>query len=279
MKSTTTSPILRAALDKKEASRGSLLVHFIASSSGYLPVDPPQMAGEITCSFCGGKEFLLHMIEDHKRVWFCEALCLGSMLPKSSTSTTTPPKSVRAVQWPVWCQIQGIGDINYDVRFENVQQLPEKIAFMLKFVAAPRGILFMQGTAGSGKTYSAMAMCELFTRKNTSCIFGTQKQIFDKWVNSIRENSNSEYVRQMSEVNFLVIDDFGIGESTTNFMTFIMDLINTRIQWTNRGTVITTNLNDDGIRRLTNPAFMDRLNTGQHFAFEEKKSRRKPIIN
>ncbi len=278
MKVKLTSDELRIAMQQKEAGRNSKLVHFIASSSGYLPVDPPQMASEISCPFCGCEEFYLWMVDKEKRAWLCKRICLGSTLPKQLGSMDAPPQSFRAILWPLWCEIQGIGDIDHSVKFENVQQSSEKIAYMLKFVATPRSILFMQGDQGSGKTYAALAMCELFTRKSTSCIFGTQKQIFDKWVASIRENCNAEYVRKVSEVNFLVIDDFGIGESTVPFMTFIMDLINTRIQWTNRGTVITTNLNNDGILKLTSPAFVDRLNTGQHFTFQAKASRRKPTI-
>ncbi len=278
MKKTVTSAQLLAALNQEEANRSCLLVHFIASSTGYLPVEPAKMASEISCPFCGCKEYFLHMVDKERRAWLCKRICLGSTLPNQSGSMDTPPKSFRAVLWPVWCQIQGIGDINYDIRFENVQQSQEKIAYMLKFVAHPRSILFMQGDKGAGKTYASLAMCELFTRRSTSCIFGTQKQIFDKWVASIRENCTPEYTRQVSEVNLLVIDDFGIGESTTAFMTFIMDLINTRLQWTNRGTVITTNLAEKEIQLLTSPAFMDRLNTGQHFEFREKKSRRKPTI-
>lgn len=277
MKPKATSAELRASLGQKEANRRSLLVHFIASSTGYLPVDPPKMASEISCSFCGGLGFLLHMVDAERRAWFCERICAGSTLPKVSGSMDTPPKSFRAVQWPVWCQIQGIGDTNYDVRFENVHQTQDRIAFMLKFATNPRSILLMQGSSGSGKTYSAMAMCELFTRKSTSCIFATQKQMQSKWLDTFKPECN-DYIKKITEIELLVIDDFGIGESTTAFMSFIMDLINTRMQWTNRGTVITTNLDDIKMLALTNVAFMDRLKTGYKMQFKEEKSRRKQTM-
>jgi hypothetical protein len=277
MKINPTSAHLRSALDRKETGRHEKIVHFIASSTGYLPVDPPRLAYEVSCPFCGCEEFYLWMVDSERRAWFCERICVGSTLPKESGSMVVPPQSFRAILWPIWCQINGIGDSNHDVTFETIHQNADRVSFMLKFCSAPRGILLMQGTQGAGKTYAALGMCELFTRKNTSCIFGTQKQIFDRWSSSYRENCNSEYGRQMREVSFLVIDDFGVGESTAPFMTFIMDLINTRMQWKSRGTIITTNIDDDRMLKLTSPAFVDRVNTGQKFIFKEK-SRRKPTV-
>lgn len=275
MKIQPTSAELRAALDKKEAARGSRFVHFIASSKGYLPVDPPQMAKEISCPFCGCTDFLL-WADKEKTVWFCERICTGSMLPKSSGSMDVPPTPKRALLWPLFCEINGIGDVNHEVRFENVQQSEKRVAFMLQFVGNPRGILLMQGNRGSGKTYSALAMCELFTRKSTSCVFSTQKQMLNQWLDTFKQEQLNEYVKKITEIQLLVIDDFGIGDPTVAFMAFFMELINTRLQWTNRGTVITTNLSELEMNKLCGPALMDRINTGQTFLFEEKQSRRKP---
>lgn len=278
MKKQATSAELRAALDQKEANRCSKLVHFIASSSGYLPVDPPKMAGEIRCPFCDCPDFFLWGVDKERTAWMCERICVGSTLPKQSGSVDTPPTSLRAVLWPVWCQINGIGDTNHDVRFENVHQPENRIAFMLKFAATPRSVLLMQGSQGSGKTYAAMAICELFTRKSTACIFATQRQMLNKWLETFKQDSCNDYVKRITEIDLLVIDDFGIGEATAAFMSFIMDLINTRLQWTNRGTIITTNLEDSKMLALTNPAFMDRMKTGYKMAFKEEKSRRKQTV-
>ena len=67
------------------------------------------------------------------------------------------------------------------------------------------------------------------------------------------------------------------AELKEGFLSFFMELINSRIQWTNRGTVITTNLQNDQINALLGDALSDRILTGQIFEFEGP-SRRMPVI-
>jgi DNA replication protein DnaC len=75
-----------------------------------------------------------------------------------------------------------------------------------------------------------------------------------------------------------VIDDFGTAEMSPGFMSFFMDLINTRMQWSNRGTIITTNLNDTKFSEYCGEALADRINTGQLFEFKGKSKRvKKPL--
>ena len=74
-----------------------------------------------------------------------------------------------------------------------------------------------------------------------------------------------------------MIDDFATGEPNSKFLEFFMEVINTRIQWSNRGTVITTNLKTKEFNTYCGEALVDRITTGQKFIFVGE-SRRKPII-
>jgi DNA replication protein DnaC len=75
----------------------------------------------------------------------------------------------------------------------------------------------------------------------------------------------------------LIVDDFGTNEPSDKFMGFFMDLINSRMQWEKRGTVITTNLDEKKLGQFCGDALSDRLNTGTLLIFEGKTRRREII--
>ncbi len=256
------------------ADRDNKLVHFIASNKGYLTLDPPKWAKEVECPFCGDSSFYLFMVDKERRAWLCGRNCIGSKLPSSISQGSDIPKDKRALEWPSFCEINGIGDVHYDVKFESVQQSQGKIDYMLKFAHTPRGIIFMRGEPGTGKTYAAMAICEYFTRKNNFCVFTTQKQMSNNWLLSMGDTM-SNYVNSIMGANLLVVDDFGTGEPNPKFLEFFMDVINTRLQWSNRGTVLTTNLEAKKFALFCGDALSDRIMTGQIFNFEGKTRRKK----
>lgn len=257
--------------------RNNKLVHFFMSSKGYIAIDPPAWSTEIQCPFCGETSFFLCMVDKERRAWGCGRVCAGSKLPNEVSGGVSPPKAQRVVLWPSFCEINGIGDLHHDVRFEQVQQSQGKIDYMLKFAAVPRGIILMRGDPGTGKTYAAMAICEFFTRKSKFCIFTTQKQMSNNWLIALGDNMNN-YVASVTNSPLLVVDDFGTGEPNPKFLEFFMDIVNTRMQWTNRGTVITTNLDVKKFNAFCGEALADRIMTGQIFNFEGKTRRQKTIL-
>ena len=254
------------------------IVHFIATSEGYQPIDPPVSSNQLICQFCGC-DFGYSPAADidaSKRVWICGRACERSKLKKDVGATYTPPTSIRELEWLLFCENNAIGNQHYGVKFENIDQSHTKITYMLKFATAPRGFILMQGDPGTGKTYAAMAMCELFTRKSASCVFTTQKQMASNWLNSMGDHMNT-YVSHICNISLLVIDDFGTGEPNPKFLEFFMDVINARMQWDNRGTVITTNLKPEKFALFCGEALTDRINMGQQFIFTGK-TRRKQIV-
>ena len=121
-----------------------------------------------------------------------------------------------------------------------------------------------------------MGACELFTRTNFSCIFTRQVNLLDEFLipSAI---SGSNILNQVLYTKLLVIDEFGKSKKVNDkFLEYIMGVIDTRIQWSDRGTIITTNLNDEELSQYCGNSLRDRINTGQKFVFKEK-TRRKPI--
>jgi hypothetical protein len=270
-----------AQISKQESDtlidKDNKLVHFFMTSKGYQAINPPQWSKELECPFCGETDFILFMVDKERRAWGCRRVCEGSKMKILSGGTSTLPKEKRAILWPLFCENNGIGDEHYDVKFENIQQSQGKIDYMLKFATAPRGIILMRGDPGTGKTYAAMAMCEFFTRSSSNCVFTTQKQMSNNWLAAQGDHMNN-YINTVTTTPLLVVDDFATGEPNPKFLEFFMELINTRLQWKTRGTVITTNLDVKKFSLFCGEALSDRIATGELFNFEGNTRRKKIIL-
>jgi len=258
------------------------IVHKIAVLGGWKALEKPTMSTELRCTICNGSDHYTPVMDgsiNMNKVWICaNGLCETNMSVYQKGGTITSTSRGCAILWPKFCELNGIGDDNADVSFESINQSAGKIDYMKKWIEAPKGIILMEGAAGTGKTYSAMALCEKFTRKNLSCIFTTQKQMFNSWMETFKSDRVTGYINKVETVELLVIDDFGTGEISPAFMSFFMDLINTRMQWKKRGTVITTNLKDDKIIDYCGEALSDRLKTGQIFEFSGESRRKNKTL-
>jgi len=166
--------------------------------------------------------------------------------------------------------------MHHDVKFEKIQQSNSKLAYLLKFALKPYGIIFMKGAPGTGKTYACLGVCEFFTRKDSSCIFCTQTQLHERWLHTFKSDDYFNFIHRVKTCCLLVIDDFATGEISPSFMKFLMDLINSRMQWSDKGTIINTNLNNKDFSIVCGEALSSRINTGVLFEYEGK-DRRKPI--
>ncbi len=180
----------------------------------------------------------------------------------------------RSLEWSYFRDLNDLGDEYENVIFEKIEQSLKKIEYMKKFVANPKGIIHMEGKPGTGKTYCALGMCELFTRTDSSITFITQHNLASQWVRL----KGTDFENRLKNVTFLVVDDFGTGEIPDKFMTFFLDLINSRMQWKRRGTVITTNLQENELSEICGEALADRLRTAQHFMFNNESRRSKQIL-
>jgi len=260
--------------------KNRLCTHVI-SPTGCIPLDSPVMSGEHTCQWCGGNQhyspFVNPSLGKERTVLCGNVHCETYSRTKRAREYQPTTKPSRALEWPLFCEINSIGDLYHDVSFDKVNQSAGKIEYMSKFVKLPKGLIVMQGSPGTGKTYAAMALCEYVTRTESNVIFITQKQLADKWLQTFKEDIQTNFASKVMECKLLVIDDFGTAEMSKSLLEFLMQVINTRLQWSNRGTVITTNLDSKKLSEFCGYALSDRFNTGQKFQFSGK-SRRKEII-
>lgn len=257
-----------------------VLCEYVNSPFGAVAFPNPTMSTDHKCEYCGGVDhYTPFMMNDTMaRSWLCANTdCLVYEATKHKGQYISTIKYTRPLEWAKFCEIYHVGDLYSDIRFEKIQQSKAMIDFMLEFVKLPRSILLMQGSPGSGKTYATLGMCELFTRKNADCFFITQKGMADKWLATTKYEKWDPFVEKITKCAFLCIDDFGTGEISNAFMSFFMELLNTRLQWSNRGTIITTNLDDKKMFAFCGEALNDRIRAGQTFSFKEK-TRRKPIF-
>jgi DNA replication protein DnaC len=258
------------------------LVHFVAVLGGWKRLDAPVLSSQINCPICDGSEHYTPLVDPLKgpeRVRICGKLdCVTNTDVKRPQATPIAPPSQRALSWADFMARNGIGDKHAEVRFEDIQQAQAKISYLLKFAEKPRDIILMQGSEGTGKTYAAMGLCELYCRTRTRAVFTTQKRMFTDWTETFNKDYINHYISSVTNCELLVIDDFGIGEISPSFMGFIFELIDQRLQWTNRGTVITTNLDAKQMGIYCGQALADRINTGQVFQFSGKTRRvNKPL--
>lgn len=263
-------------------NEGPVLVQYIGQMGGWKKLEDPMLSSDLECPSCGCKEHYTPFVDPalgSERVWLCaNSFCGVNNSMKKQQAMSILPVPRRAIGWASMCEISRIGDLFHDVQFEKVKQSPGKISFMIDFVKKPTGILWMEGDPGTGKTYASMAMCELFTRKSTSCVFTTQQNMMDDWMLESKLDRPTNFLRRITECELLVIDDFGTGEVTAGFMKFFMKLINDRMQWSNRGTVISTNLKDFQLVKYVGQAFIDRINTGQKFIFSGESRRKSKVL-
>ncbi len=256
------------------------VVEMIAAVGGWRQLPNPTMSDTLKCLICDGTAHYTPHIDpskDVRRVWICaNGDCETNKRLNNVSSTYIPPNVKRACEWPLFCELNCIGDIHHDVRFESIKQSSGKLDYLLKFANKPSGIIFMQGSPGTGKTYASMAVCELYTRKNHACIFTTQEQMFKNWLDTFDRFTN--YIERVEKTGLLVVDDFGTGDVSEKFMKFFMSLINTRIQWKERGTIITTNLNNKRFNEVCGEALSDRIATGQRFEFNGETRRHAPSL-
>jgi hypothetical protein len=277
----TMKSICETTLETMKGEVRRVLCDYVMSPFGPHLMPEPFFNDQYVCGYCGGSEHWYPFNNPPKpeRVWLCDnRVCDVNTKSRHAIGTLVAPMPTRAREWRLFCELNGIGDLHYDVKFEKIEQSEGKIDYLLKFANKPNGIIFMQGTYGAGKTYASMGVCELFTRKSTSAIFTTQKKMLDDWLDTFKKESVSNYKERVSTCSLLVIDDFGTGEPPPGFMGFLLELINTRIQWTDRGTIISTNLNDDKFSEYCGQALNDRIGTGQTFVFTNASRRQKVIL-
>ena len=276
------SKISKDSLDNLMPSKPTMCL-YVSTPWGILPMKEPKISVDHECEYCGGKGHFTPCVDPNQsadKTWLCaNAHCEVYKAANGSKETPNTIPKKRAVEWPLFCEINGIGDIHHDVKFESIDQAAAKVSYLLKFSIQPRGIILMRGLTGTGKSYCAMATCEIFTRKSTSAMYTSQRNLATQWLDTFKNKGQlNNFIDKVTNCELLVIDDFGTGELPAGFMGFFMELVDKRMQWTNRGTIITTNLDGKTFDDYCGTALSDRILTAQIFEFKGKTKRTKTIL-
>ena len=228
-------------------------------------LETPQRSSDIVCPMCQSSEFGATFMEaPGKWMWFCSRPdCLNYNISQHSKNQTFEKKE--GMDWLIFCETFELGDFHQSVRFEEIDQPAKNLMLFRKFVSKPSNILIFSGDSDSGKTYAALGMAELFTRSSKSCCFYTFETLCRMW----QEEKNFLFNR-LTKTEFLILDDFGQRPPPDGFMTFIFDVINNRTSWSNKGTLITTNLSPDGIANYCGTALTNRFKAGTLLLFKSE---------
>jgi len=158
---------------------------------------------------------------------------------------------------------------NYIAEEITEKALVIKATKLLQQVAeAPNTIpkIFLQGTAGGGKSHMAMSMAKQYINDNfgKSAVFIDIAKMFEMIFDGFKKGDDYQYTQNYftdlaEKVDLLVLDDLGAeaGNIGTNKMSsdfksgVLRSILNARV---NRPTIITTNLTSSEIKKLYNDA-------------------------
>lgn len=238
-----------------------VMITIISAQGKNTYLDLPTRSIDIVCPNCNSSEFGATFMEaPNVYMWFCSKKeCLDVNLKNSPKA---PKSTKRALEWVDFCTQSDLGDMYYSVTFENIDQRQKYLEYFKKYAIKPSNILIFSGDTDSGKTYASLGICELFTRTRPSCCFMTFETLERKWISASKEESKVHLFHKLTNVSLLVLDDFGQRQPPPGFMQFIFDVISNRIGWSDKGTIITSNLDTQKIYSYSGEALSSRLKAG-----------------
>ena len=119
--------------------------------------------------------------------------------------------------------------------------------------------LLFSGQPGLGKTHLSLAVGGALIEKGYSVIYSPAQNIIDAILKERFSYSGSEdVITAVNSCDLLILDDLGTEISTAASVSVVYNLINTRIL-ENKSTIISTNLDPDGIEQKYDPRVLSRL--------------------
>lgn len=119
--------------------------------------------------------------------------------------------------------------------------------------------LLFSGKPGLGKTHLSLAIAAAVIEKGYSVIYSPAQNIIDSVLKERFSYSGSEdIITAINSCDLLILDDLGTEISTSAAASVVYNIINSRIL-ENKSTIISTNLDADGIEKRYDPRVLSRL--------------------
>ncbi|MFI0477759.1 MAG: ATP-binding protein [Candidatus Rhabdochlamydia sp.] len=149
------------------------------------------------------------------------------------------------------------------------------------YILNPHGFMVFAGKNGRGKSYVAMKIYEKLTpyklpyHDHDLAWFINQADLNLKFTEANEiYGSSMGLLKEAYNTKFLVIDDFGTRTPSPAFMDFLYAIIDRR--WNERnsvGTIITTNLSPEKIRKDFGDPIFSRIASGRNYLFKGPERR------
>lgn len=168
--------------------------------------------------------------------------------------------------WEKFCELNEIAP-KYQNASKEKLRIPNdnKSSYEMKIdiiTSQPRSLI-LSGLGGRGKTYFMFALIKnLFLKKKVTIAnirFFRSILLDDRLVTEFEKfRTTSGFIKDLSDVDFLFIDDFGLERETSKGERDWYDLIDRRTSF-EKITVYSTNLSEDSLKKLYGERIHSRL--------------------
>lgn len=141
--------------------------------------------------------------------------------------------------------------------YENIKNIKD---FCVKFINnfdKPSKSLLFYGDTGLGKTYMSSCIGKELMDRNKTVLYIRASRLF-RLFDDERFGRLEEDIKGLYKSDLLIIDDLGTEAFSKNNASFIIDLINDRIN-NDKKMIINTNMNFEGLEKLYTKRFSSRL--------------------
>jgi DNA replication protein DnaC len=136
-----------------------------------------------------------------------------------------------------------------------------------RYATKPKGWLILQGQRGAGKSHLAYAIAKRALGNGIGTFCHSVPELLDMLRSSYNDSSYDEIMKDLENVELLVLDDLGAQANTDWTAEKLFEIFNTRSRRL-LPTVITTNANLDDDKCGIDPRILSRLRDGSKAGIE-----------
>lgn len=169
------------------------------------------------------------------------------------------------MNWLKFCELNKITKSYQNCKVSDLKKIKNRagtdfFATAERFLFNPYPLL-LQGDPGTGKTYFMLCLIkELIESHNDNFRFMNAIELEDRIIEQTRLVGTSKaLIESLSDIDFLFLDDFGVEMTKQRAEKVYYSILDYRLS-EGKGTVISTNLNNDEIITIFGTRINSRLN-------------------